>query len=128
MTVQEILKNIRKLARTSEYQTIYALAKELKIKIFDNDKDLSEPQILFLQHVNFYSGLMLDIYLGEITDIIFKDEIYEDAYVYHKKKEKERQKKSKGEKELNPTKQNPNMKNKVNYVKDRWVFTTPKRR
>ncbi len=83
------LKYLRELAKTDYYQTLYNQVKELHLKLFKNDSDLSDIQIRFIGFLNFYSNLFLDFALGEIEDTVFTDEIYEDAYMYYKHNKKE---------------------------------------
>lgn len=86
MNIQEVYQNIRKLAKTNRWQTIYSSAKELHLQLFKNTYDLSDIQITFLNFLAFYNNIYLDIYMNEIDDIILKDFIYEDAYSYYKHK------------------------------------------
>jgi len=84
MRRSQISKYVRELAKTDYYQTLYAQTKELHFKLFKNNEDLSDIQIEFLGYLAFYSNLFMDIALGEVDEIVLKDEIYEDAYVYYK--------------------------------------------
>ena len=77
---------IRQLAKTSKFQTLYNSAKEIGLKLFKNDYDYSELQLIFLNYLNFYSIINLDIALGDIDDIVLDNKIYEEAYMYYKRK------------------------------------------
>jgi len=80
-------KYIRKLAKTSHYQTLFALSKEINgIQIFDNIKDFSDAQVDFLRYLNFYSSLLLDIALNEVDERVLEKELYEDSYMLYKNK------------------------------------------
>lgn len=81
-----IIKIIRSLAKSNEYQTLYSGAKEIGLKMFKNDFDYSDLQIIFLNYISFYSSLYIDIYLKEIDEKVLDNEIYEDAYSYYKSK------------------------------------------
>ena len=115
---------IRKLAKTSKFQTIYGCAKEVGLKLFKNECDYTDLQILFLNFLNLYSTIHLDIALGEIDDLVLDNEIYEDSYLFWRKK-------SRNEKSENPNKtMNNNYDNSKNsrYTRTKtssWVFKTP---
>ena len=82
-------KYLRELAKSNYYQTLYNQVKELHLKLFENERDLSDMQIQFIGFLNFYSNLFLYFALGEIEEIVFTDKIYEDAYMYWKQHKKE---------------------------------------
>lgn len=81
-----LIQRVRSLAKTSYWQTLYSCAKELKFRLFLNDIDFSELQLLFLNYLGFYGALNMDIAIGDVPEIVLKDEIYEDAYMYYKNK------------------------------------------
>lgn len=91
MDEQDIYKKIRQIAKTNKYQMRYSLAKELQFKLFQNDSELSHLQLIFLNHLIFYSNIYMDIALKEVDEIVTTNEIYEDAWMYykHNKKPKE---------------------------------------
>lgn len=91
MEEQDIFNKVRKLAKTNKYQMRYALAKELHFKLFENESDWSNLQMVFLNNLIFYSNLYMDIALKEVDEIVTTNEIYEDAWMYykHNKKPKE---------------------------------------
>ena len=86
MTPLESLIEVRKLAKTHDYQSLYVNAKELGFKIFKNRRDLSSIQIHFLGFLNLYATICMDVYLKEVDEIVLDNEIYEDAYLYYKQK------------------------------------------
>ena len=87
---------IRKLAKETESQNSFSACKELhSLKLFENDKDLSKIQHIYLSYLFMYYNLYMDIALKKITDIVLKNEIYEDAYMYYKKEKKEDKKEKK---------------------------------
>lgn len=97
---------LRALARSQEYQTLYARAKDLGLKLFNNDKDLSRIQIIFLNYLELYSSLMQDITMNEphIDYDKLKDDELVDAYLVWKRKNREnKNKKDKKEKKFNNT-------------------------
>jgi len=88
LSYDDVEKIIRALSKGNYYQNLYNCAKELNFKIFKNDTDLTSLQVIFLGYLTFYNNLFTDIFLDEVSDIVLKDEIYEDSYTYYKKKVK----------------------------------------
>jgi hypothetical protein len=84
----DAIKLVRKLAKNYDYQFLFTHSKEFQFKFFQNETDLSTIQFHFLRFLNFYSTLYTDIYLKEVDEIVLKNEIYEDAYMYYKQKNK----------------------------------------
>ena len=81
-----VLKQVRALAKTSYWQTVYSSSKELGFQLFDNKNKFSDLQLLFLNYLGFYATINMDIALGDVTDIVLEDELYEDAYITYKQK------------------------------------------
>jgi len=98
-------KELRRLASTSYYQLLYDGAKNLNLNIFKNSRDYTTVQLKFLQYLNLYDTLFCDFNLGEVDEIVFDNEIYEDSYLLYKRK-------SKNEPEKKDDKK----------VKSQWVF------
>ena len=111
----DIISIIRKTAKSDYYQHLFALGKELhSIQIFDNVKDFSEVQILFLKYLSFYASINMDIALNEIDTRVLEDEIYEDSYMMWKnQKDKKKPQQYIHKPEVSPT--------------TKWVFKTPKK-
>lgn len=83
----DIIHYIRELAKSDSYQNLYMLAKEIgTIKILDNISDFTNIQHTFFRYLVFYYNLYTDIALGEISDIVLENEIYEDSYMMYKNK------------------------------------------
>lgn len=84
---------IRKLARSVYWQTLYSRAKDIgSIRLFLNDIEFSKLQLIFLQWLEVYHSLYIDISMGEkyINDEIIEDDIRTDAYLYYRRmKDKE---------------------------------------
>lgn len=78
-------KILRELAKSNYWQTIYSQAKEIGLKIFNNTTNLTCVQIKFLNYLSFYQSLFLDIYLGEVSEDVLQNFIYEDSYSLFKK-------------------------------------------
>jgi hypothetical protein len=77
---------IRKIAKSNKWQTIFAYAKELNIKMFENESDLTNLQLTFLKYLNFYNSIYTDVALGEVDEDVLKDEIFEDSYILYRNK------------------------------------------
>lgn len=110
--VNFIYDTLRKLAKSNHYQTLYSCAKELNIRLFDNDTDLSDVQMMFITYLNIYEHLAMDLTMGDVTNIVLECFIYEDAYLYYK---------------TNKTKKNTNLKGKnkeETVVGSKWTFKT----
>lgn len=86
MNVNIILLSLRKLAKTDNWQTLYSLAKELHLQLFQNVYNFTSIQITFLNFLAFYNNLYLDIAMRDIDEIVLENFIYEDAYMYWKRK------------------------------------------
>jgi len=112
----DIEKIVRKLAKSYKWQTIYNNAKEVGLKLFNNDKDLTRIQIMFLSYLNFYSAITMDIVLNEVSDRVLDNFIYEDAYMYYKQKRKKR--------DVLKT----DALNKRDNTQIKWVFKKPSKR
>lgn len=80
---------LRKIARSAYWQTLYARSKDLSnIKLFDNDNELSKLQVSFLNWLETYSSLFIDLYLGEeyINEQVIENDLLCDAYLSYKNK------------------------------------------
>jgi len=118
-----LVRGIRKLAKSSYWQTIYSYAKELHFPIFNNSRDFTEVQILMLNYISFYNALNLDIAIGDVTDIVLENELYEEAYMYFKQKS-EKKKIAERPKQTTQTSQ-PSREEHSPQVN--WVFKKPKK-
>jgi len=86
---------LRKIARSAYWQTLYARSKDLNnIRLFANDYELTKLQMSFLNWLETYSSLFIDLYLGEeyISEQIIENDLLCDAYLsYKSKKQKNEQ-------------------------------------
>lgn len=72
---------------------MYCRAKELgHLKLFENDIDISRVQLSFLQWLEIYNSLEIDLALGEknINREIIEDDIRTDAYLLWKSRERKK--------------------------------------
>jgi hypothetical protein len=81
----DIEKMIRKLARSVIYQNLYKSAKELNINIFENDKNLSGLQSLFLFWLSVYELLYSELNQREwryLDEKVIENDIRTDAFLH----------------------------------------------
>jgi hypothetical protein len=96
---------LRKLAKRIQNVNLFHASKEINgIYLFKNKSDLSKIQHLYLNLLYFYYNLNTDVITGEVSERVYDDIIYEDAYALwkqHKHKQpKEKQTKDKKSKDL----------------------------
>ncbi len=111
---------LRKLAKSNYYQTIYSNAKDIGLSIFKNENDFTNLQIQFLQCLNFYSILNLDIYMGDVDEKVLDNFIYEDSYILYKQKSKDK------ESEVNNN-INSNLSKRIPTDKKEFIFKSKKK-
>lgn len=87
---------LKKLARSNEQQILYNRAKEVNIRLFKNDGDLSKVQIWYLYFLELYHVLYQDLNTGEdfISEEVIQDDIRTEAYLLLRKENKEKKEKS----------------------------------
>jgi len=115
---------MRKLAKSNKYQTLYNQYKETGIRIFENQANLNDYQITFIQYLAFYNNLYTDVYMDEVSDIVFEDEIYEDSYIYYKQKTGKKKRRER-DKQLKAPSRKPVTK-KATTSSTHIVFSRPK--
>lgn len=84
-------KILRTLAKSNKYQTLFAFSKEATFYLFNNITDYTNLQIYFLNLLGSYYNIYVDIALHDVDEIVLTDDIYEDAYLYYKQKEKNKE-------------------------------------
>ncbi len=118
MTNKELFLSMRDLAKGNHWQTIYCQSKEIKgLHLFKNNNDFSYLQILFLNNLSFYTSIYMDISMGDVSDIVLEDPIYEDAYSYFRSQENKKIRK----KRALQNKQQQNQQ-KETVATSKWVF------
>ena len=79
--------NIRKLARSSYYQNIYNASKECYgINMFENNKNFSGMQSLFLYWVKVYDflyGLLSQREFNNLKEWVIEDDVRCDAFLHY---------------------------------------------
>jgi hypothetical protein len=76
---------LRILARSPKWQILYARSKEVAgVKLFSNEYDLTALQLAFLQWLEIYHSLEMDLAMKEknISREVIDDDIRADAYIY----------------------------------------------
>ena len=89
---------LKKLAKSVKYQVLYARSKEISgINLFYNNVDFTTVQILFLQWLEIYHSLYVDIAMNKayINEDVIKDELRVEAYLYYRNTLKEEEKDNK---------------------------------
>jgi len=89
---------LRTIAKSIKYQTLFARAKDMgNIRLFDNDKDFSKIQVIFLQWIQVYSSLYQDLIMGEqfINEEVLEDFMKCDNYLFYRSKKYETKKQPK---------------------------------
>uniref|UniRef100_A0A6M3K4E7 Uncharacterized protein n=1 Tax=viral metagenome TaxID=1070528 RepID=A0A6M3K4E7_9ZZZZ len=114
----DTVKVLRELASNDDWQNIYILSKDIaSIKLFDNCNEFTYVQNIFLRYLNFYYTLHSDVAMGEVDEIVFDNQLYEDAYIMYKNRiEKEKFKGNttdRGKENINSLKTNS------------WIFKNP---
>jgi len=81
------IKALKNLVKTTHAQILYHRAKELNIRLFDNDSDLSNVQIFYLYFLELYSMLYSDLQMQEeyLSEEVIDDELRCEAYLLYKK-------------------------------------------
>lgn len=81
----DIEKMIRKLARSTFYQNIYRSCKELNLNLFENDRNFSGLQSLFLYWLSVYDLLYSELNMKEwkyLDEKVINDDLRCDAFLY----------------------------------------------
>jgi len=112
--------NLKRLAKSNYFQSI-ASNKELGMRLYANNYDLSPLQIYFIGLVNQYSSIYLDIAMNDVNPLVMNNEIYCDAYLTYKSKKREKEHKNKNTNPVKPKKDAPKGSGFS------WIFKSPKK-
>lgn len=80
----KIFNSLRELARNTHWQIVYSRSKEISgISLFENNTDFTPVQVAFLQWLEIYHSLEVDLAMKEpyITRDVIEDDIRCDAYL-----------------------------------------------
>jgi len=92
---------LRTLAMSEYWQNMYRASKEINgISLFENSKDLSRLQIIFLSYLNLYNSIFSDIASDMLDDAVMdmeriKDDFLVDCYLTYKRKNRGKKEKRK---------------------------------
>jgi len=114
---------VRELAKSNKYQMLYNNTKDLHFRLFENDKDFTQLQVLFLNYLQFYYGIYYDIALGDVEEIVLDNDIYEDSYVYWKRKTRDKQRTELREKAKTPQKKSTQDSGGTGFT---WLLKSPR--
>jgi hypothetical protein len=115
MNFFNIKTNIRILANSEYYQTLFSYLRDgIPLKLFNNDFEFTDIQLMFLKYLSFYSTINVDVALGEVSDKILIDEIYCDSYMMYKNKN--------DKKKMSEVKNNNSVKESELIPNTRWLF------
>ena len=116
---------LRKLSRDNYWQSIYCQSKECSgIRLFKNNSDYTHLQLIFLNEISKFSNICTDVLLGEVSELVLSDEIYQDAYSFYKSQKRiKKNKKIKHDSNIT-THQKGNKYHKEEILnQNQWVFT-----
>ena len=89
----DIYSTIRKLAKSNKHQNLFSASKEINnIQLFDNIKNLSNLQQLYINFLYFYENIIVDIMSNLVSEKVLDNDIYSDSYILWKKKDKKQDK------------------------------------
>jgi len=97
---------LRELARSEYAQNMYRASKEINgISLFENSKDLSRLQIIYLSFLSVYDSIYTDIVSDMLDDAVMdmeriKDDFLVDCYLTYKRKNRNKKDKPKLKKNL----------------------------
>lgn len=109
---------IRKLALSDEWQNTYILSRDIgTIQLFENNRNFTYIQNLFLKYLGFYYTIYSDIAMGEVGENVLDSDLYADSYMMYKNKE-DKQKFKKQTETIKPEKE-------LNNNGSTWIFKEP---
>jgi hypothetical protein len=115
MNFFNVKSNVRILANNDYYQTLFSYLRDgMPVKLFTNDSEFTDIQLMFLKYLSFYSTINIDIALGEVSNKVLEDEIYSDAYMMYKNKN--------DRKKMEETRNNTGIREPESVPTTRWLF------
>jgi hypothetical protein len=100
--MENIYTKLKELAKSIRQQNLFVAAKDLGgIRIFKNTHDFSRLQGIYLSNLYNYDSIYRDLIIDKISELVLKDAIYEEAYLYWRQKNiKKTKNKDTGKKDL----------------------------
>ena len=119
---------LRQLSRTNYWQSIYCQSKECSgIQLFKNNSDYTHFQLIFLNEISKFSSVCMDVAMGEVSELVLSEEIYQDAYLFYKQHKRiKKNKKTKHGPNLPSTTTDNQYHKKEILNQNQWVFTKVK--
>ena len=80
---------LRQLARTNHYQSLFRASKELNIQLFENEKNFSGLQVQFLHWLKVYDMLYEELSKHEddyLTEAVINSEFRTNCYLIYRNK------------------------------------------
>jgi len=121
----DLTHNLRKLAKSSYWQTLFASSKLLNgIELFENKTNFTKIQLDFINWLSYYNSLNYYLEDGSLPEWAYKKDIYIDAFMYYKRKQ---EKKGKGTEQFTaPQINNVDSGGKVKFPGLKVVFKNKK--
>lgn len=88
-------KLLRELAKGKKWQNILHLAKDTNSQLFKNNCDFSGLQLEFVDLLNYYSQIYMEVAMGEVIEQVLEDDIYIDSWFEYSREKRKREKEKK---------------------------------
>jgi hypothetical protein len=89
--MEGIYHKLRLLAKSITSQNLFIAAKEINgIRLFHNSIDFSKLQLYYISNLYNYDSINRDIIVENISKHVLDSEIYEDAYLMYKQKNRKK--------------------------------------
>jgi len=89
----QIYDGLKQLAKENKTQNLFSASREIfGVRLFNNELDLSKIQQVFINYLYFYENLITDVMSNSVSDKVLLDDVYAEAYVVYKKKDKSKDK------------------------------------
>jgi len=78
---------LQNLAKSNPWQILYHRAKEINIRLFNNETDFSNVQITFLYYLELFSMLYQDLHMEEeyLSEQVIDDPLRCEAYLLYRR-------------------------------------------
>ena len=98
-----IFDTLQNLCKSSEYQILYHRAKDIgSLHLFENNRDLSKLQILYLYYLELFAVLFQDLNMQEkyISEEVINDPIRREAYLLYRREKRNKPDENAGDKHI----------------------------
>jgi len=86
-----IFDTLQNICKSSEHQIYYHRVKEIgSLRLFENDRDLSKLQIMYLYYLELFAVLFQDLNMSEkyISEEVINDPIRREAYLLYRREKR----------------------------------------